>query len=411
MNIVFITLTPLAGAPIRIANALNQYTDYKVRVIDLNPNCYGKRVFPEDLDWIIDKEQCLEIISKADILQFFHFFDFETDNNPFKFNFLANSKREAKFVRMFESDLNYISQGNQVDESIIMIPKERILQDKYPKLVIPHYPERTFLDAFIVPNIIPINDEILSPKEVNNDIPKVFYSASSPNSMWITRCNTKGLPEIDYCFNKLKEKANFEFQTIQNLPYVDCQKIKQNSDIVIGDITSGSYHLTDLESLSQGKPTFTYLDSRSQLTLTNLLGCSDLPFINTRLEEIDLPFLELINDVSLQNELGEFSRFWIEKYYNERNLVKFYEEAYEKVLNGENLHRQSYLEFKEAKIFLYNKLYDLQWQSRKNSYFKDAQNPNFLPVVSTKNISEENEKKTIDTKYSLKYYKYKIFYN
>ena len=309
---------------------------------------------------------------------------------------------------MFSSDLNYISQGNQVDESIIMIPKERILEDKYPKLVIPHCAERTFLDTFIVPNIIPINDEILIPNKVENEIKKVFYSASSPNSMWITRWNTKGLPEIDYCFNKLKEKANFEFQTIQNLPYVDCQKIKQNSDIVIGDITSGSYHLTDLESLSQGKPTFTYLDSRSQLTLTNLLGCSDLPFINTRLEEIDLPFLELLNDVSLQNEIGQFSRFWIEKYYNERNLVKFYEEAYEKVLNGENLHRQSYLEFKEAKIFLYNKLYDLQWQSRKNSYFKDAQNPNFLPVVGTKNISEENEKKTIKTKYSLKYYKYKI---
>lgn len=309
---------------------------------------------------------------------------------------------------MFSSDLNYISQGNQVDESVIMIPKERILQDKYPKLVIPHCAERTFLDTFIVPNIIPINDEILIPNKVENEIKKVFYSASSPNSMWITRWNTKGLPEIDYCFNKLKEKANFEFQTIQNLPYVDCQKIKQNSDIVIGDITSGSYHLTDLESLSQGKPTFTYLDSRSQLTLTNLLGCNDLPFINTRLEEIELPFLEIIKDKNLQKEIGQFSRFWIEKYYNEQKLVKFYEEAYEKVLNNEPLHRQNYLQFKEAKVFLYNKLYDLQWQSRKNEYFKDSQKPNFLSGNTNMKKKDKKLSKKMTTFYILKYYKYKI---
>ena len=75
MNVVFITCTPLAGAPIRIANALNQYTEYKTRVIDLNPNCYGNRTFEEDLVWVENREECLQLISQADILHFHHFFD------------------------------------------------------------------------------------------------------------------------------------------------------------------------------------------------------------------------------------------------------------------------------------------------------------------------------------------------
>ncbi len=360
MLILFVTATPLAGAPFRIAQALNKYTNFNVRLINLNPNCYNTRVFPEDLIWEKDKNECLELISQADIIQFFHFFDFETENNPFGYNFLKNSKPRTKFIRMFSSCLKTTALSSKHAEL-------EIINDKYPKLVIPHYPERTFLNAFIVPNIIPINDEILTPKpfsEIQNKKPVVFYSASLPNSMWTSRWDTKGLPEVCEKFKKLKRRFDFDFRVIQNIPYIQCQKIKQQSDIVIGDIVTGSYHLTDLEALSQGKPVFSYLDSRTQFTLQNLLKCEDLPFINTRLEEIDLPFEELIKNEKLRVEIGSFSRFWIEKYYNEQKLVKFYEEAYQKVLNDEPLIRQNYLDFKTAKRFLYNDLYDLQYKTR-----------------------------------------------
>ena len=384
MNVVFIICTPLAGAPIRIANALNAYTDYKIRVINLNPSHYGDRVFPEDLSWQKDKEECIELIKSADILHFHHFFDVESENNPFGINFRKFAPK-AKIVRHFHTDLNQLSFW-------INIPASVITGDPYPKLVIPHYPERTFLDAFVVPNIIPINDDILLPKDVNNNPLKVFYSASSLGSMWITRWNTKGYPEILKKFENLKKKNKFDFSVVTNTPYTECQKIKQESDIVIGDITSGSYHLTDLESLSMGKPTFTYLDSRIQLTLTTLLGCTDLPFVNTRIEEIDLPFLELLRNKELQREVGKFSRHWIEKYYNEQKLVKFYEEAYEKLLNGEPLKRQGYLDFSSAKTFLYNDLYDLQWEARKNnSSFKDW--PRIIKDFFQKLFSVKNEYK------------------
>jgi hypothetical protein len=160
--------------------------------------------------------------------------------------------------------------------------------------------------------------------------------------------------------------VDFEFEIVQNTPYEQCQKIKRRSDIVIGDTTSGSYHLTDLEALSQGKPTFTYLDNRSQMVLQSLVKCGDLPFVNARLEEIDLPFSAVVKDEKLRKEIGLFSRQWIEKYYTDKDLVRFYVEAYTRLLNDEPLKRQKEFDFPDAKQFLFNTLYDLQWETRKS---------------------------------------------
>lgn len=141
-------------------------------------------------------------------------------------------------------------------------------------------------------------------------------------------------------------------------------KLKQHSDIVIGDITSGSYHLTDLEALSMGKPTFSYLDSRSQFVLQNLVQCESLPFVNCRLEEIEAPLIEIVKNNELRKEIGAFSRDWIERYYDDKNLVKYYIDVYEKLMNNEEILRQDNLVNPNAKRFLYNTLYDMQWEDR-----------------------------------------------
>lgn len=357
MNVVFITCTPLAGAPIRIANALNQYTEYKTRVIDLNPNCYGNRTFEEDLVWVENREECLQLISQADILHFHHFFDIDSEHNPFNINF-RKINPTAKIIRHFHSTLDFILQCNQG------LSVSDIEKDKYPKLVVPHCSERTFLSACVVPNIIPIKNSLLIPQETTNRILEVFYSVSSPYSMRVARWETKGLPEVTSKINEILKEVYFDFKLVQNTPYLECMKLKQYSDIVIGDVTSGSYHLTDLEALSMGKPTLTYLDSRSQFVLQNLLKCDSLPFVNCRLEDMKAPFIELIRNDGLRKEIGDFSRSWIEKFYDDKVLVKYYVEVYEKLLNGEEISRQENLMYPEAKRFLYNTLYDMQWENR-----------------------------------------------
>lgn len=359
MLVLHIAMSPLAGAPIRLVNALNQYTDFKSRLIVFNTKAYGTRTFPNDLDWQVDKEKCLELISKADIIHFHHFIDFDSTDNAFKINFKDTAKKSCKFIRQFHSNLKFISGDN----SDIM---NKIVNDKYPKLVIPHCAERVFLNAAVVPNIIPINDEIYLPNYKNNDIPQVFYSASSKSSIWDARWETKGYFEVCDKLKSLKKKYNnFNYNVVTDTPYYECLKIKQNSDIVIGDICTGSYHLTELEALSQGKCVFAYLDNRIQLVLQNLTGCKDLPFINTRIEEFDNVFLEIVKNKDLRKEISEFSRKWIEKYYSDERMIQHFVNVYNKLLSDEKIERENCNEFKKAKQFLYNDLYDMQWLERR----------------------------------------------
>lgn len=364
MNVVFLTLTPLAGAPIRIANALNAYTGCSVRVIDRYPNCYGSRTFPEDLLWEEDRAECLDLLASADIVQTFHWIDYRSSENPFGLALAKVVKPACRFVRMYESDVQFVAKWNP------RVSAKDILDDPTPRMVIPHYPERTFRDAYVAPNIIPIGDPALSPPaaEANEALAvDVFFSASSKTSMWEQRWNTKGAPEVLKALAGARRVADFNVTYVTDTPYDKCMEMKRRSDIVIGDTTSGSFHLTDLEALSQGKPTFTYADPRSIQVLMSLLGCPELPFVNARIEELKAPLVELVRDRGLRREIGDYSRQWVERWYRDDKLVDFYVKAYERLLNGGDLKRQDCLRFPRAKTFLYNDLYDLQWETRKEN--------------------------------------------
>ena len=62
--VVHLALSPLAGSPIRIVEALNRHTNVEARLIVLKPNIYGSRTFAGDLGWDSDKEQAIELLRK-----------------------------------------------------------------------------------------------------------------------------------------------------------------------------------------------------------------------------------------------------------------------------------------------------------------------------------------------------------
>lgn len=365
MLVVHISYTPLAGAPIRIVNALNKYTIYKSRLININPNCYGKRVFPEDLIWEKDREEALELIEKADIIHLNHWMDIE--NNGFGINIKSLVKPSCKFIRMFHTGINTVARNNKREI-------ERILDDPYPKLVIAQYHERTCLRAMVTPNIVPINDELYTPleqlNENNNEKPVIFYSYTADNSGFSSRWDTKGTPEV---FNLLKGFESIaNILKITNTPFLECLSMKRHSDIVIDDIMTGSYHLTSLEALSQGKVVLSYLDNRTQDILKEITGAKYLPFVNVKVEEAKYVLEELCKNKKLRQDIGKHSRDWMEKYYNDRDMIKFYEKAYENVLNGVDISRPM---TSDARTFLSIDLEDLIWQARKDNYASINQEP------------------------------------
>lgn len=362
MLVLHMSYTPLAGAPIRLVNTINKYTTFNARLINFNPYIYENRVFEEDLIWEKDKEEALELLSKADIIHFHHWM--ELDNNGFNIDFNRIVKNNCKFIRMFHSNINFISHNNENK-------RNTIINDNIPKLVIPHSPERSFLNAIVVPNIVPINDEDYKPLNMNNEKPIIFYSYTYNNYGFSSRWDTKGYPEVSELLNEFKDISYI--QKITNTPFFECLKLKRQSDIVIDDIITGSYHLTSLEALSQGKPVLSYLDNRTQYILRELTGAEELPFVNVKVEEAKYVLKELCENKKLRDEIGAYSRKWMEKYYNDKDLIKIYVQVYEDLLNGKNISREKP---SDERKWLSVDIEDLIWKARKDNYniISDYQN-------------------------------------
>ena len=355
--VVHISKTSLAGAPIRIVQALNKYTDYEARLINYMPSRLddGNCIFDEDLDWQ-DKsirDEARNLIKNADIIHLHHFMDLEFCN-PFLINFLKETKNGCKFLRHYHSCKQYITK-NEFDFQKFY-PK-----DTLPSVIIPHCPERTFLNYPILPNILPIHDADYLPQKTNNKKLKVIYSVSNKASLKQERWDTKGYPEVSAILKNLSEKLNFEYVEIAKVPLKESLRIKQQSDIIIGDVVTGSYHLTELEALSLGKPSLTYLDGRSVMTFMNTFNTPEVPFVNVNYKNLDFVLKDLISNRSLRENIGKFSRKWIEKYYDDKILVQRFAETYDKLILGMKLVRDSMLEDDELKDFLYNKIYDYDW--------------------------------------------------
>ena len=352
--VVHLAETPLAGAPIRIVNALNEYSEFQARLINYNPKCYGTRTFPEDIDWNDETKSvfAMDLIRKADIFHIYHPIQVDSVENVFGINFVEINPT-AKFLYQFESNKKHFCQ-QKIDYIDTM---------RYYKSVIIHYPERDFIGYPNLPNIIDLETECLKPKDTKNKIPVVFYSPSSPHGVACNRWNSKGKPEVLKALRMIQRKVDFEIRLVENTPYEECMQIKRDSDIVIDDITTGSFHLSALEGLSMGKPTISFLDGRSVAVCSALTGSRDLPFVNVRLRELEKPLLMLLRDKSLRENVGEYSRYWMETYYNTQRNVGIYEDLYSRVLSagegvGIELGEKAYL---QAKEFLYREVNDFIW--------------------------------------------------
>lgn len=328
MKIIHIAITPLAGSPIRIVNGLRTHTDIDARLITLNVNAYNTRIFENDIDWGKNKDLALDELKKADIIHFHHYFDLK--NNLFNLDFTRINKN-TKFIRQFHSTPMTIADGDKV------IANE-IVNSDIPQLVIAQHQERYFYKARVVPNIVPISDKYYRYLSNSTGKVRIFYSPSVINSGFFwgerkTLWDTKGYYETVSLLKKIKRKTGVEVCVVTDMPHDECLKAKQMSDIFIDEMITGSYHLSSLEALSQGVPTFSYLDPRIESLIKDMTGSDRLPWSNFKLEEAYGGIIELIENHELRAETSHFSRKWMEKYYNDKVLINHYLEAYDSLVN------------------------------------------------------------------------------
>lgn len=363
LNIVHFSKTPLAGAPIRLVQALRQHTDYKVNLIDLKR--WG--IFEHDVIYLENPEYALSLAQKADII---HLHDcLDEESKIFELIDFKQLRQQGKMLlRQFHSPRLAIANGLGITEL-------ELLASSIPSIVIAQYHERYFPYSRVVPNIIPHNSDLYLP-QVGNSVPEICYSATRPFSAWdgsqdyIKRWATKGSPETIEIIKQVATKTGCKATFLTGKTHAEVMKAKQQATIVADELVTGSYHLSGLEGLGVGKPVVAYLDPRTIHTLQAISGSDICPFINVRLENVRTVLVHLLNNLDEVKHLGIASRQWIEKYWSDKSLVQHFVDVYEQlVLDPSQITRQDSLRIDDkVTYFQAVTLPDLIYSSRANCF-------------------------------------------
>ena len=145
MLVVHVSLTPLAGSPIRIVNALNRHTAVRARLVNRSRHHYGQRTFPEDLVWDEHAAAAKELVASADLVHFHHWFDFGSRDNPFAFDFLGAMKPGARHLMQWLSSPAFVARNARVATA-------SVLGTVLPQMAMAQYHERYYPRALPVPD-------------------------------------------------------------------------------------------------------------------------------------------------------------------------------------------------------------------------------------------------------------------
>ncbi len=363
MLVVHVSRTPLAGSPIRIVRALNAHTDVRARSINLARDAYGTRTFPEDLVWDDDRDEAATLIEQADIVHFHHWFDADSRDNPFAFDFGAAMKKDALRLMHWHSSPAFLAK-------MAGCAPRQLVEHDVPQLVVAQYHEPYYPNARPVPLIVEQPPAMDDTPPTNP--PTVFFSPTRLNSAHSERWETKGKPEVMKVLTKLARSGSLRPRVVHQAPFDACQELMRQSDIVIDDVVTGSFHTTGLEGLAAGKSTLAFVDSRTQLVLAELTGSTDLPFVNVRLDELADVLRALCADRDLLEALGQHARDWMATHYREADMVAHYVDSYEELARTGTLTNPRYAEHARARAWLYQELPDLIWSSRKKNLYPGA---------------------------------------
>ena len=151
---------------------------------------------------------------------------------------------------------------------------------------------------------------------------KVSYTKGAPETLALLNACADAVPRVS---------VNF----LYDQPHHVLQGQRRNSYLVVDDIVTGTYHTTSLESLSMGVPVLAFLDSRIADNVRSLSGCLEpLPWVDFPLHEARGALIEILTDEELRNELGQYSRAWMVKYWNDKALIQLYVDAYVDLVNN-----------------------------------------------------------------------------
>jgi hypothetical protein len=309
MNILMISANDPAGMGIAFTNAINRYTEHTCRLITSQERYgidFGKDVHLPDIH-DDDFGEVEHLLHSADI---FHFHMLSDENAHLGPLVIRDYIKGKEIVHHHHGHPDYMINAEAYNEKYRKLNRKVIVST--PDLL--HIAE----NATWVPNLVPLYDAEYQPRYDDFLPSKPIKICQSP-----TRKYDKHTQEFEKVIEQLiQNKMMIDKVILERLQHKDCLRIKRKCHIVF-DHMRGWFGVSSLESLAQGKPVIAGLDNWNIQCIKKTFETDDLPWqIARNSDELDSALTLLVSDSSLRLKIGKKSRKFMEKIWNERQILK-----------------------------------------------------------------------------------------
>lgn len=310
MNVLHLSDTTLSGAPGRLSNLLTKHSSGKIK----SRHLVWHRVI---YNRVFDVDVCSSELTKEEIEKHLKWADV------------------IHYHNRYSRQLIFTKHGLKPPKkpSIIQIHSPRGSEDfseevtsKIPIAVIAQYHTRQWPELkFIVPNVVDITDPLHSPiiKPIRN-VPIVSYA---PSNVICKGWDNKSYMTVNPVMKRFMFDRLLTYKRIVSVPHRVCLQLKQDSDIGIDEVSTGSYHMSSLEYLSMGVACIGNLDKDCQAAIKNVTGADNLPWIMSSEGTFSNDIRNIIKSGEYMS-VGRDSRLWMEKYWNPKKLVNYFSDIY-----------------------------------------------------------------------------------
>jgi hypothetical protein len=332
MKVLHLTKSSLAEAPIRLHHFLkksgvdSRCIQFKKGSMEVEPDILWQK--KEDLFQLED------MLDWADIVHIHNQPPLENNTESWK---VLQKYSKKKFVYQVHGEPDKVI--NKMYSTVIrwVDINEVLCIAQYQAVFLPQYLKRPFS---VVRNIIDITDPLLQYKNVQNEKPLVTFSPSNKASLGRLKKKRgstwayKSYSEVKLILEELEKEDIINFEVYNNMPFRQTLEERLKGNVHIDDIYTGSYHLSSLEGLAQGKVVVCNLKNWMVKFLTNFLHCPEveLPWVVANARTLKKVIKNLCSDVSSLKNKQHYSRLWMEKHWSNEKVLNDYIKVYNRVL-------------------------------------------------------------------------------
>ncbi|MDO4960696.1 MAG: hypothetical protein Q4E57_02400 [Eubacteriales bacterium] len=129
-------------------------------------------------------------------------------------------------------------------------------------------------------------------------------------------------------------KGDFELILVEGKTREEALQIYRSADIIIDQISGGSYGVFSIEAMALGKPVIAYI---SEFTRKHH---PDLPIVSSDFENLSFVVSELISDRERRNRLGVYGRDYVERYHDHVKVTALLKKIYRGMNINHNLFKE-----------------------------------------------------------------------